>query len=311
MRPGDAILVTGAGGLVGVNLVAHLRRGGYENIIAVTSSDCDLTDRRATEALFQRHRPAFVFHLAGFVRGIAGNMRHQAEAYLINTLINIHVVEACRQSGVAKITAMGSVAMYPDLPPDRLLREEMVDQGPPHPSEYGYAMAKRGMAVQLETCRASGGPLYALALSTNLFGPHDRFDIETGHVIPSLVRKFYEAGQNGGTVAVWGDGAARRDFLYVADAVRGLVTIMDQIEGPINLASGESLAIRQAVDILAAHAGLGDRVVWDKSKPSGASARLCDVSRLQKTGFKPDYTLARALAETYDWYAANRETARH
>jgi len=311
MELNDTILITGASGLVGTNLVAHLRDTGFKGVIAQDINDCDLTDRKATAAYFSKIKPTYVFHMAGYVRGIMGNMRHQAEASLNNTLINTHVIEASYNAGVKKIVAMGTVAMYPDPLPNNPLSEEDLWQGTPHFSEYGYAMAKRGMLAQLQAYHESYNISYALVLSTNLFGPHDRFDTETGHVIPSLIKKFYDAKQSGGTVTVWGDGSAQRDFLYVKDAACALHTIMDKADGPINMATGATRKIRDVVDILAAHTGLQERVIWDASKPNGQLFRAYNVSKLAQTGFACRIPLEQALVETYEWYAKNVANARH
>lgn len=304
------ILITGAGGLAGKNLVAHLQQQGFTQLIGLTSADCDLTDAAATLSCFKRHQPDYVFHLAGHVFGIMGNMKNQAAAWFNNTRINSFVIDAAQQVGVRKLLAMGTVAMYPDPLPGNPLREDMIWQGAPHHSEYGYAQAKRGMLAQLESYHSTHGLDYAVALSTNLYGPHDRFNIATGHVIPSLIRKFYEARRDGGTVTVWGDGSPQRDFLYVPDMARGLQLIMEKGEGAVNLASGVTVRIRDAVDILTAHTGLEGRVVWDTSKPNGQALRAYDISKLQAAGFCDPTPLAAGLTATYEWYAANETTAR-
>lgn len=310
MRPNDSILVTGASGLAGHNLVAYLREQGFSNVVGLASRDCDLTDLDATLAGFKQHKPAYVFHMAGHVFGIMGNMKNQAAAYFNNSRINSFVVEASHQVGVEKIVAMGTVAMYPDPLPGNPLQESMIWQGAPHHSEHGYAHAKRGMLAQLEAYRETHDMAFAVALSTNLYGPYDRFNIETGHVIPSLIRKFYEAQRGKNAVSVWGDGSAQRDFLYVKDMVRALHVIMDQIDGVVNLATGSVCRIRDAVEILAHHTGLDDRVTWDATKPNGQVVRAYDVSKLRQAGFNCQYSLQQGLTETYDWYAAHEATAR-
>ena len=308
--PDDTILITGVKGLVGAHLSEYLRSEGFTNIIGIGTSDCDLTDRGAVVTFFETVRPRFVFHMAAYVAGIMGNMRNQALSFLRNTLINTHVVEASHLVGVRKICAMGTVAMYPELMTRDPLREDTVWLGPPHSSERGYAHAKRGMLAQLDVYRESYGMSYAFALSTNLYGPNDRFDIENGHVIPSLVRKFFEARQSSQHVTVWGDGSARRDFLYVKDAVRGLRLIMDHIDGPVNLATGETHAIRDIVGILAQHTGMAERVVWDPMRPSGQAFRAYDVSKLLDVGFGCQASISESLCSTYDWYAAHVSSAR-
>ncbi len=310
MGADDTILITGANGLVGTHLLELLRSKGFRNVVGIGTRECDLTDFGAVRAFFAANRPLYVFHAAAYVAGIMGNMRNQALSFLRNTLINTHVVAASHLAGVRKICALGTVAMYPDATTRAPLREDMVWQGPPHASERGYAHAKRGMLAQLDVYRESYGLAYACALSTNLYGPNDRFDIEHGHVIPSLVRKFFEARQNGEPVTVWGDGSARRDFLHVRDAARALHVIMEQVDGPVNLATGETHPIRDVVEVLARHTGMTDRVVWDTTKPSGQVFREYDVSTLRDTGFCCQVGLPEGLRATYDWYATHVSSAR-
>jgi len=310
MNKTDKILITGASGLVGHALSTHLKREGYKDVTGVGSADCDLTDRAATLAYFAKQKPDYVFHLAGHVFGIMGNMLNQGDGYLLNLLINTHVIEACRLIGVKKITAMGTGAMYPYPMPSNPLREDTIWMGEPHGSERGYAHAKRSMLAQLDVYRESYKMPYALVVSCNLYGPHDRFNIETGHVVPSLVRKFYEASQSGQNISVWGDGSAQRDFLYVDDVARALELIMQNADGPINLGSHAIHSIREAVDILAAHTKQQDKIVWDASKPNGQPFRAYDLSKLDRLGYRAAYTLERGLKETYDWYANNHQAAR-
>jgi GDP-L-fucose synthase len=306
----DTILVTGANGLVGTHVFKLLQSKGFTKVVGIGRAECDLTDYAGVRAFFTAVRPLYVFHAAAYVAGIMGNMRNQALSFLRNTLINTHVVAASQTVGVRKICAMGTVAMYPDAPTDARLREDMVWRGPPHSSERGYAHAKRGMLAQLDVYRESYGLEYACALSTNLYGPGDRFDIENGHVIPSLVRKFFEANKNNEPITVWGDGSARRDFVHVEDAARALLSIMDKVDGPVNLATGKTHAIREVVKVLAHHVGMDDRIIWDTMKPSGQVFREYDVSILSDTGFRCQIDLPEGLCTTYDWYATNVSTAR-
>lgn len=310
MEQNAKILVTGAGGLVGKNLVAYLHEAGFQNVVAADRKACDLSNFQATKSFFEQCWPDYVFHCAGYVNGLMGNLRNQGVAWIQNTLININVVEACHQVGVKKIVALGTVAMYPDPLPSNPLYEECLWQGPPHHSEYGYAMAKRGMLAQLETYRESYGLPFAVALSTNLYGPYDRFNLETGHVVPSLIRKFFEAKQDGKTVTVWGDGSARRDFIYIGDAIRGLHLIMDRIDGLVNLVSGQTNSIHDVVDVLSKHVGMEGRIQWDTAMPNGQLIRAYDASKLTGAGFACHYNIASALPLTYDWFSTNYPNAR-
>jgi GDP-L-fucose synthase len=301
------IVVTGASGLMGRALVAELETTGAE-IVALSSKDADLTDASAAEALFARHRPELVYHLAARVSGIMGNLRTQGQAYLDNARINTNVVEAARRAGARKFVAMGSAAIYSDivaLP----MREEDVWAGPPHASEAGYAHAKRGMLAQLEAYRNQWGLDFAYCISTNLFGPHDRFDEAYGHVLPSLVSKFHRAAREGSAPIVWGSGEPRRDFLYAADAARAMRMIGEGFTGAINLASGTEVSIREVATLLAEIAGCGD-ITWDRSKPDGQKLRAYDVTKLRALGFTPAHDLRSGLERTYQWYATHSDRAR-
>ena len=303
MNKNDRILVTGGRGFVGTNLTLHLAKAGFEHVY--WSPDHNLTVHDDCVALFADARPDYVFHLAAQVFGLGGNMTHQAGSFLHNTLINTNVINACVKHKVRKITAMGTVAMYPQDAPNHYFQEGGLWDGPAHDSEWGYANAKRGMLAYLIACKESYGLEFACPLSTNLYGPHDRFNIETGHVLPSLIRKFYEAKRENKRIEVWGNGYATRDFLYVGDAVRLLHEIMDNVMGVTNLVSGTSHPIRYAVDILAQHTGVTD-IVWNVDKPIGQVER----SYRRPEWLKVQHSLERALKATYDWYAANEKTAR-
>jgi GDP-L-fucose synthase len=307
MKKGDKILVTGGRGLFGSALVDQLARDGYENVVGLGREDCDLTEPRATRDLFAQHSPDYVFHAAGRVYGIMGNMKNKALSFYDNVMINTNVVDAAHRAGVKKIAVMGTGAVYPYPPPALPFREDMIFMGEPHHSEDSYSHAKRAMLGMLRAYGESHGLQWTYVVSCNLFGPRDRFDAEQGHVIPSLVKRFYEAKAAGTEVAVWGDGTAQRDFLYVYDAARAAIAVMQQLEGPVNIGSGNVYTIRQVVDILTEVTGMNGRVVWDASKPNGREYLGYDLSKIQSTGFACDYTLGEGLQETWAWYQNHME----
>lgn len=302
------VLVTGSAGVVGSALVEHLRAEGHE-VVGSTSADGDLRDVSAAERIVKDAAPDAVIHLAARVHGLMGNLRAQGRAYTDNIRINTNVVEAARLAGVRKFVGMGSTAVYSDAAP-LPMRESDIWIGPPHGSEAGYAHAKRAMIAQLDAYHHEYGMEFAVALSTNLYGPGDRFDEAHGHVLPSLVSKFHRAVADGTDVTVWGTGAPTRDFVYSEDAARALRQIMEGFAGVINLATGSSVTIREAVEILAKVSGFGGTVLWDSTKPDGQHARLYDVTRIRELGWEPRVDLAEGLAKTYDWYATHRGTAR-
>lgn len=305
MNKDDTIVITGAGGLVGSALVDHLAEQGFTNVIPLRRTDCDLVDTTSVFDKFEALKPRYVFHAAARVYGIMGNMKNQGLSFYDNCMINTNVVEASRRVGVKKITVMGTGAVYPFPSPGLPLREEMIFLGRPHHAESAYANAKRAMLAMLEAYNDSYGLNWAYIVSCNLFGPRDKFDTEFGHVVPSLVKKFYDAKKAGTDVLAWGDGSAKRDFMYVKDAARVALNIMEKIDGPANIGSGRVLSIREIVEELGKISGMSDKIRWDSSKPNGQDYRAYDLTKIDSTGFKCRYPLHVGLQETWDWYSAH------
>jgi GDP-L-fucose synthase len=303
----DRILVTGAAGLMGSALVEHLRAEAYENVIPLTRADCDLVDVSATFAEFERRRPDHVFHAAARVYGILGSLKNQGALFYDNAMMNTNVVEASRRAGARKITVMGTGAVYPYPSPGLPLNEHMIFFGRPHPAHAGYANAKLAMLAMLEAYQDSYGLEWAYIVSANLFGPRDRFDTETGNVVPSLIKKFHDAKKSGGVVTVWGDGSAQRDFVYIKDAAQIALGVMNGVEGPVNMGSGQIYRIRDVVDALAEITDMSGRVEWDRSKPNGQAYRAYDLSKINGLGLKPAYSIREGLKETWLWYCAQHD----
>jgi GDP-L-fucose synthase len=296
------ILVTGSGGVLGQALLAELQLH-YENVVGIRKADLALEDQAAVLAFFAEHRPKRVFHAAARVHGIMGNHDFPCDVYTQNVRINTNVVEAARQHGCEKITAVSTVAAYPHAVPMPISETTFWD-GPPHYAERAYAQSKRGMLAHLEACKAQYGLDFMYPICTNLFGPHDRFDETHGHVVPSLISKFERAKKTGAAVTVWGTGSARRDFMFAPDAAAAIVLSSRTKSGPINIATGETVPIRQVVEGLSEITGIAD-VAWDPTKPDGQMDRTYDVSHLRELGFRPKQSLQEALQLTYEWYVAN------
>jgi GDP-L-fucose synthase len=205
---------------------------------------------------------------------------------------------------------MGSVAAYPEASSSPI-KEEMIWNGLPHESESGYSHAKRTMLAQLLTYQKHYDFSYAYILATNLFGPHDNFDEHLGHVIPSLIKKFYKAKETNSTVTIWGNGTAIRDFLYSNEMARALVLIMEKGQGPINVGSGRLISITYLVDLLAKHFDMPrSRIIWDPQKPNGRSFAELDLSRLKALDFRPILSFEEQLKETVHWFLSNANNLR-
>lgn len=307
MNLNEKILITGGKGLVGSALVEHLRNERFSNVIALGRDDCDLTDTFSTREYFDKHQPAYVFHAAARVYGIMGNMKNKALSFLDNVMINTNVVDAASRVGVKKITVMGTGAVYPYPSPGLPLKEDMIFMGEPHAAENSYAHAKRAMLAMLRAYEESYGMEWAYVVSCNLFGPRDKFDTEFGHVVPSLIKKFYDAKRRGEKVVVWGNGSAKRDFMYVKDAARVGLAIMQNINGPANIGSGTVYSIRDMVDMIADITDMKDHVVWDETKPNGQDYRAYDLAKINSIGFNCQFTIRQGLEETWAWYVENHQ----
>ena len=303
MNKNDKILITGAKGLVGSALVEHLRDEGYVNVTETGRQECDLLSALATRDFFEATKPDYVFHAAARVYGIMGNMKNKALSFYDNVMINTNVVDAAQKVGVRKITVMGTGAVYPYPSPGLPLREEMIFLGVPHPAEDSYGHAKRAMLAMLQAYEESYGLEWAYVVSCNLFGPRDKFDIEFGHVVPSLIKKFYDAKQKGEDVVVWGDGSAQRDFMYVKDTARVGLAIMNNLKGASNIGSGTVYRIRDIVNMIADITDMQNNVVWDAEKPNGQEYRSYDLTKINAINFKCQYAIRQGLEETWAWYS--------
>lgn len=304
MERKSRILITGANGVIGTALKEYLLKQGYENVFTPSSTTCDLVNKLECEKYMDKVKPEYVFHMAGRVYGLGGNSLYRAKAIYENLMINTNVIHATAMNNVKKIVAMGTVAMYPDPAISSPAKETDLWGGYPHESEQSYAVAKLTMLATLDAYKHSHNLDFAVALSTNLYGPNDRFNDETGHVIPSLIKKFHTAHLSKTPVEIWGTGIAERDFLYSDDAAIGLVSIMEQITGPVNLVSGTVVKIKSIIEILSEITGVKD-IQWDSSKPDGQLVRSYDSSKLSEIGFVPNVDLRNGLQRTWEWYSNN------
>jgi len=306
MQENETVLVTGAKGLVGSHICNHMREMGFLNVVAVGREDCDLRDPNSTKMMFEKYRPRYVFHAAARVYGIMGNILNKGLSFYDNVMINTNVVEGARLAEVEKITVMGTGAIYPYPSPTIPLREEDIFLGEPHPAEDSYAQAKRSMLSMLKAYEESYNMDWAYVVSCNLYGPGDKFDTLNGHVIPSLIKKFYDAKKNGSNVSVWGDGSAERDFMYVDDAARVGFEIMQNISGPVNIGSGNVVSIGEIVGMLCKISDMENRVNWDESKPNGQDYRAYDLTKLNSLDFVCSYDMEHGLKLTWDWYVSQK-----
>ncbi|MBR72844.1 MAG: GDP-fucose synthetase [Rhodospirillaceae bacterium] len=306
MQKNETVLVTGAKGLVGSAICDYMNNQGFHDVIGIGSQDCDLRDPNPTIRMFEKYKPRYVFHAAARVYGIMGNILNKGLSFYDNVMINTNVIEAARLVEVEKITVMGTGAIYPYPSPRIPLNEEDIFLGEPHPSENSYAHAKRAMLAMLKSYQESYNMNWAYIVSCNLYGPKDKFDTINGHVIPSLIKKFYDAKKSGDNVSVWGNGSAKRDFMYVEDTARVIFEIMRRINGPVNIGSGQVVSIARIVEILCNVSNMNGRVEWDDGKPNGQDYRAYDLSKINSLEFDCLYNMEQGLKNTWDWYVSQK-----
>lgn len=303
------VLVTGGAGFLGSFVVEKLQQRGCQNTIVPHAEQYDLRDRDAIIRLYEKARPDIVIHLAAVVGGIGANRANPGRFFYDNAIMGIQVMEYARQFGVAKFVAVGTVCAYPKFTPVPF-REHDLWNGYPEETNAPYGLAKKMMLVQAQAYRAQYGFNAIYLLPVNLYGPGDNFDVETSHVIPSLIRKCVEAKENGHReIVLWGDGSPTREFLYVEDAAEGLLLATEHYDGdePINLGSGNEIAIRDLARMVAAEVGFTGDIVWDTTKPNGQPRRCLDVSQAkQQFGFQATCPFGLGIAKTVRWYQASR-----
>jgi GDP-L-fucose synthase len=272
---------------------------------ALGSADYDLRDRAQVDRMLDELQPEAVVHLAAVVGGIGANRAEPGRFFYENALMGIELLEACRNVQVPKVVVAGTVCAYPKHVPVPF-REDDLWNGYPEETNAPYGLAKKMLLVQAQAYREQYGCNYVYLLAVNLYGPGDTFDLESGHVIPAMVRRFVAAVESGAEeVVLWGDGTPTREFLYVDDAARGFGLALERYDAPdpVNLGSGKEISIRDLAELVAEITGYTGRVEWDTSKPNGQPRRRLDTTRAREAfGFEATTELRDGLEHTVAWY---------
>ncbi|MGC4097155.1 MAG: GDP-L-fucose synthase [Nitrospira sp.] len=307
------VVVTGGAGFLGSFVVEQLRANGCGHIVVPRSRDYDLVQMEAVQQLYQDANPDVVIHLAARVGGIGANQAHPGQFFYDNLMMGTQLIEVGRQRGLKKLVAIGTICAYPKFAPIPF-REDEIWAGYPEETNAPYGLAKKMLLVQAQAYRHQYGFNAIVLFPVNLYGPRDNFDLATSHVIPALIRKCAaakEAGQE--SITLWGDGSPTREFLYVEDAAEGILLAAERYQGelPINLGTGEEVAIQELATRIAAEVGFTGQIQWDPTKPNGQPRRCLDVSRAkQLLGFQARHRLREGLKKTVQWFLANRQVLR-
>jgi GDP-L-fucose synthase len=287
--------------MVGGALVRRLEREDCE-VLTVTRQECDLKRQEQVERWMGAARPQAVVVAAAKVGGILANDSYPAEFLYDNLMIEANCINAAYRNNVQKLLFLGSSCIYPRNAPQPL-KEEYFLTGVLEPTNEPYAIAKIAGIKMCDAYRAQYGCNFISAMPTNLYGPNDNYDLKASHVLPALIRKFIEAKRNNAnSVAIWGTGTPKREFLHVDDFASAALYLMEHFNeaGFVNVGTGIDLSIRELAEQIRDVSGFTGDIVYDTEKPDGMPRKLMDVSRLRSLGWAARISLEEGLQRTYD-----------
>lgn len=306
------VLVTGGRGLVGsaINKIAC----NYEyDFLFINSNDCDLTDYISTISLFETFKPDYVIHLAARVGGLFKNMNEKVEMYEVNSLININVLRACHKLNVKKCISCLSTCIFPNKT-NYPINETMLHDGPPHDSNDCYAYAKRMLEVQSRAYNQQYGDNFVCIIPTNIYGPHDNYNLNDAHVIPALIHKCYLAKNNDRDFVVMGSGTPLRQFIYSEDLAELIMFVLEKYDEKdsiiLSVCEKDEVSIKKVATLIAKAFDYEDRIVFDSSKSDGQYKKTADNSKLMSLIDYNFTSISDGIKKSVEWFNKNYETLR-
>jgi len=296
------ILITGGTGMVGSSFN---RVETDHELILYGSDQYDLRDDQSVCDMIYRARPDAIIHLAAKVGGVKGNTDYVADFFYDNMIMNLNVLNNAKIYKVPKVLSLLSTCVYPDNPSYPLTESQLHD-GEPHRSNFGYAYAKRMLEVHSRAIRQQFGLNYITAIPNNLFGINDNFNADSSHLIPAIIHKLHDAKVNNlDEVVIWGDGSAKREFLYTEELSRLIMLYIKDFNSMpeiLNIGTGKSISVFQYYELIASLVGYMGRFTFDKSKPNGIAKKELDITKMKKLGWTIDLSLEDSIKETYQFY---------
>ncbi len=299
------VLITGGAGFLGSHLVDILRTRGCDKITVPRKATCDLVEKENICRILDESKPQIIIHLAAIVGGIRANQLSPGSFFYENLTMGAGLVHEAYLRNVEKFVTIGTVCAYPKFT-ETPFKEDDLWKGYPEETNAPYGLAKKMLLVQMQAYRKQYGFNGIYLLPTNLYGPRDNFDPVSSHVIPALIKKCFDAIDNGdNSISIWGDGSATRDFCYVEDTAQAIILAAEHYDGaePVNIGSGIEISIKELAHIITELTGFRGEITWDTSKPNGQPRRLLDTSRAKEYfGFEATTDFAKGLEQTIDWY---------
>lgn len=299
------ILITGGNGMVGKNILEHQKASNYE-ILAPSSSELNLRNFESVDNYIKQHKPDIIIHAAGLVGGIQANMARPVDFLVYNLDMGRNIIMAAKENGVKYFLNMASSCMYP-REAQNPLQEELILKGELEPTNEGYAIAKV-VATRLCEYIVKENPelQYKTVIPCNLYGKYDKFSPEHSHMVPAVIKKIYEAKQNNATeIDIWGDGLARREFMYTGDLADFVFYALDNFEKMpqnINVGLGFDYTINEYYEAIAEAVGFTGKFVHDLSKPIGMKQKLIDDNKLKQFGWKHQTSLKEGIKNTLNYF---------
>ena len=313
--------IAGHRGMVGSAIARQLQASGKTNIVTRSHAELDLTDQSAVRDFMQAEQPDVVILAAAKVGGVYANNTYPAQFIYENLMIECNVIHQAYAAGVERLLQLGSSCIYPRAVPQPM-REDALLTGTLEPTNEPYAVAKIAGIKLCESYNRQNGVDYRSVMPTNLYGPGDNFHPDDSHVMPALIRRFHEAACDRlDEVFIWGSGTPRREFLHVDDMAAASLFVLnlpkdiyqentDPMISHINVGSGTDISILELARLVAQVPGYNGQISTDRTKPDGTMRKLMNVDRLAKMGWSAQIQLEQGLADTYEWYLENVQTAR-
>ena len=302
MNKDSKIYIAGHNGMVGSSICRLLKKEGYSNLIVRLSSELDLKNQNDVRKFFILENPEYVFLAAAKVGGILANNTYKAEFLYDNMMIQNNLIHQSYKNGVKKLLFLGSSCIYPKLS-KQPLKEEYLLTSSLEPTNEPYAIAKISGIKMCEFYRDQYGCNFISAMPTNLYGPNDNYNLETSHLVPALLRKFYEAKlSNSTSVEVWGDGTPFREFLHVDDCSNACLFLMNEYDEKqfVNVGSGVEHSIKQVTEIIKSKVGFNGVIEFNSTYPNGTPRKLMDVSKINNLGWKHHISFEKGIEMVLD-----------
>jgi GDP-L-fucose synthase len=303
---GKRVYVAGHNGMVGRAVVKALMAEDC-TILTAERQEVDLIRQSEVEAWMAAHKPDAVIICAARVGGILANDTYPADFIYDNVMMEANLIRASFDCGVEKLLFLGSSCIYPKLAPQPISEAALLT-GALEATNQWYAIAKIAGIKMCQAYRQQHGADFISAMPTNLYGPHDNFDLQSSHVIPALLRQCHEAKlAKQASMEVWGSGKVMREFLHVEDCAAGIVFLLKHYSDMehVNLGTGEDVTIRQLAETITETVGFEGELAFDASKPDGTPRKLLDVSKINQLGWHPKLDLETGLRTAYQWFVEN------